>query len=58
MHYAKLTQLSMIESLDEKIEINLSSLSIGCSSFQSLAAAELKRGMPRDVCALGTFNRM
>ena len=30
---------SMIESLNEEIEIKLSSLGVCCSSFQSLAAA-------------------
>ena len=43
IHNAKQTQLSarvsMIESLNEEMEIELSSLSICCISFQSLAAA-------------------
>jgi hypothetical protein len=43
IHHAKLPQLSlrvpMIEYLNEEIEIKLSSLSVCCSSFQSLAAA-------------------
>jgi hypothetical protein len=43
IHHAKQPQLSvrvsMIESLNEEIEIKLSSLSVCCSSFQSLAAA-------------------
>ena len=42
IHHAKQPQLSvrvsMIESLNEEIEIKLSSLSVCCSSFQSLAA--------------------
>ena len=42
-HHTKQPQLSvrvsMIESLNEEIEIKLSSLSVCCSSFQSLAAA-------------------
>ena len=41
-HHTKQPQLSvrvsMIESLNEEIEIKLSSLSVCCSSFQSLAA--------------------
>ena len=32
-------RVSMIESLNEEIEIKLSSLSVCCSSFQPLAAA-------------------
>ena len=32
-------RVSMVESLNEDIEIKLSSLSVCCSSFQSLAAA-------------------
>ena len=40
IHHAKQPQLSvrvsMIESLNEEIEIKLSSLSVFCSSFQSL----------------------
>jgi hypothetical protein len=40
MHHAKLPQLSVsILSLNEEIEIKLSSLSVCCSLFQSLAAA-------------------
>ena len=43
IHHAKQPQLSirvsMIESLNEEMEIKLSSLSVCCSSFQSLAAA-------------------
>ena len=43
IHHTKQPQLSvrvsMIESLNEEIEIKLSSLSVCCSSFQSLAAA-------------------
>ena len=43
MHQSKQQQMSvrvsMIESLNEEIEIELSSLSVCCSSFQSLAAA-------------------
>jgi hypothetical protein len=43
IHHAKLPQLSvrvsMTESLNEEIEIKLSSLIVCCSSFQSLAAA-------------------
>ena len=43
IHHTKQPQLSvrvsMIESLNEDIEIKLSSLSVCCSSFQSLAAA-------------------
>ena len=43
IHHTKQTQLSvsvsMTESLNEEMEINLSSLSVCCSSFQSLAAA-------------------
>jgi hypothetical protein len=43
IHHAKQPQLSvrvsMIESLNEEIEIKLSSLSVCCSSFQSLTAA-------------------
>ena len=43
IHHAKQPQLSvrvsMIESLNEEIEIKLSSLSVCCSWFQSLAAA-------------------
>jgi hypothetical protein len=62
VHRTKEPQLSaivsMIESLNEEIEIKLYSLSVCCSSFQSLAAANLKEKRPRDVCALGTFNRM
>ena len=42
IHHAKQSQLSvrvsMIESLNEEMEIQLSSLSVCCSSFQSLAA--------------------
>ena len=42
-HHAKQPQLSvrvsMIESLNEEIEIKLSRFSVCCSSFQSLAAA-------------------
>ena len=42
IHYAKQPQLSvrvsLIRSLNEEIEIKLSSLSVCCSSFQSLAA--------------------
>jgi hypothetical protein len=44
--------------LNEEIEIKLSSLSGFCSLFQSLVAANWKEERPRDVCALGTFNRM
>ena len=62
MHHAKQPQLSvrvsMIESLNEEMEIKLSSLSVICSSFQSLAAANWKVERPRDLCALGTFKRM
>ena len=62
IHHAKQPQLlvrvSMIESLNEEIEIKLSSLSICCSSFQSLATENGKDEQPRDVCALGTLNRM
>ena len=62
IHHTKQPQLSvrvsMIDCLNEEIEIKLSSLSFFCSSFQSLAAANLKEERPRDVCALGTFNRM
>jgi hypothetical protein len=32
-------RVSMIEYLNEKIEIKLSSLSVGCSSLKSLASA-------------------
>ena len=43
IHHAKQPQLSvrvsMIEFLNEEIEIKLSTLSVYCSSFQSLAAA-------------------
>ena len=43
IHHTKQPQLSvrvsMIESLNEEMEIKLSSLSVCCSSFQSLAAA-------------------
>ena len=43
IHHAKQPQLSsivsMIESLNAEIEIKLSSLSVCCRSFQSLAAA-------------------
>ena len=43
IHHAKQPQLSvrvsMIESLNEEMEIKLSSLTVCCSSFQSLAAA-------------------
>ena len=43
IHHTKQPQLSvrvsMIESLNEEIEIKLFSLSVCCSSFQSLAAA-------------------
>ena len=43
IHHAKQPQLpvrvSMIESLNKEIEIKLSSLSVCCSSFKSLAAA-------------------
>ena len=43
IHHAKQPQLSvrgsMIESLNEEVEIKLSSLNVCCSSFQSLAAA-------------------
>ena len=43
IHHLKQPQLSvsvsMIESLNEDMEIKLSSLSVFCSSFQSLAAA-------------------
>ena len=42
VHHAKQPQLSvrvsMIESLNEEIEVKLSSLSVCCSSFPSLAA--------------------
>jgi hypothetical protein len=47
-------RVSLIESLNEEMEIKHSTLSVFCSSFQSLAAVE----RPRDVCALGTFNKM
>jgi hypothetical protein len=47
----------VIESLNEETEIILSSWSVCCSSFQSLAAANWKEERPRDLCALGTFNR-
>jgi hypothetical protein len=43
IHHTKQPQMSvrmsMIESLNEEIEIKLSSLSVCCSSFQTLAAA-------------------
>ena len=43
IHHPKQPQLSvrvsMIESSNEEIEIKLSNLSVCCSSFQSLAAA-------------------
>jgi negative regulator of replication initiation len=43
IHHVKQPQLSvrvsMIESLNEEMEIKRSSLSVCCSSFQSLAAA-------------------
>jgi hypothetical protein len=52
------TTVSMSESLNEEMEIKLSSLSVCCSWFQSLAAANWKEERPRDVCALGTFKRM
>jgi hypothetical protein len=43
IHHTKQPQLSvkvsMIESLNEEIDIKLSSLSVCCSLFQSLAAA-------------------
>ena len=43
IHHAKQPQpsvrVSMIESLNEEMEIKLSSLSVFCSSFQTLAAA-------------------
>ena len=43
IHHAKQPQLSvrvsMIESLNEEMEIKLSSFSVCCSSFRSLAAA-------------------
>ena len=43
IHHAKQPQLparvSMIESLNEEMEMKRSSLSVCCSSFQSLAAA-------------------
>ena len=46
IHYAKQPQLlvrvSTIESLNEEIEIKLSSLSVCCSLFQLLAAVNLK----------------
>ena len=46
IHHTKQPQLSVrlstIESLNEEIEIKLSSLSIFCGSFQSLAAANWK----------------
>jgi hypothetical protein len=62
IHHAKQPQLpvrvSMIESLNEKIEIKLSRLSVCCSLFQSQAAANCKEERSRDVCALGTFHRM
>jgi hypothetical protein len=45
-------------SLNEEMEIKLSSLSAGCSLFQAIAAVNWKEERPRDVCALGTFNRM
>ena len=48
----------MFESLNEEVEIKLSSLSVFCSLFQSLAAVNLKEERPRDVCALGTFHRI
>ena len=61
IHHTKQPQLtaivSMIESFNEEIEIKLSSLSVCCSSFQSLVAVNWKDERPRDVCALGTFNR-
>jgi hypothetical protein len=44
--------------LNEEIEIKLPSLSVCCSSFQLQAAANWKEELPRDVCALGTFNIM
>ena len=62
IHHTKQPQLSvrvsMIESLNEEIENKLSSLSVCCSSFQSLVAANWEEKQPKDVCALGTFNRM
>ena len=36
---ANVMTVSMIEALNEEIEIKLSSLSVCCSSFQSLARA-------------------
>ena len=62
IHHTKQPQLSvrvsMIESLNEEIETKLSSLSVCCSSYQSLAAANWKEEPLIDVCALGTLNRM
>ena len=51
-------RVSMNESLNEETEMKLSSWSVCCSSFQSLATANWKDERPREVCALGTFNRM
>ena len=53
IHHTKQPQLSvrvsMIESLNEEIELKLSSLSVYCSAFQSLAAVNSKEERPRDV---------
>ena len=47
IHHAKQPQLSvrvsMIESLNEEIEIKLSSLNVCCSSFQLLALRKFNR---------------
>ena len=60
IHHVKQPQLSVrvsiIESLNEEIEIKLSSLSVCCGSFQSLAAIKMKKDKrARDVCALAIF---
>ena len=59
IHHTKQPQLSarvsMIESLNEEMEIKLSSSIILLQLILVASCSELKRG---DVCALGTFNRM
>ena len=49
---------SMIENLNVEMEIKLSSLSVCCSSFQSLAAANWKEERPGDVCCFFLPNHM